>query len=82
MGLWPTPGNEDQRRPREGGDPFVGPMDSRLRGNDVNFRGAGGDDESRMASGGAYVPTIFVGMYAPHQAQTCQRAARLRHPKE
>jgi len=32
MGLRPTRGNENQRRPREGGDPFQ--VDSRFRGND------------------------------------------------
>jgi hypothetical protein len=33
-------------------------------------------------AGGAYVPTVFVGMYAPltGRAQTCQKTARLRHP--
>ena len=45
MGLRPTPGDENQiRRPREGGDPF--PVDSRLRGNDVQgaiFWRAAGD---------------------------------------
>ena len=36
MGLRPTLGNENQRRPRESGDPmWVGAkMDSRFRGND------------------------------------------------
>ena len=33
MGLWSTRGNENPRRPREGGDPWR--VDSRLRGNDV-----------------------------------------------
>ena len=33
MGLWPTRGNENPRRPRAGGDPCR--VDSRLRGNDV-----------------------------------------------
>jgi hypothetical protein len=39
MGLWPTLGNENQRRPRASGDPlWVGrKMDSRLRGNDVTL---------------------------------------------
>ena len=32
MGRWPTPGNENPRRPRESGDPCH--VDSRLRGND------------------------------------------------
>jgi len=35
------------------------------------------------SAGGAYVPTLVVGMYAPHRrAQTCQRAARLCHPRK
>jgi len=40
MGLWPTRGNENQRRPRESGDPLrVGrKMDSRFRGYDVRCR--------------------------------------------
>ena len=36
------------------------------------------------AAGGAYVPTVFVGMYAPlpiGRAQTCQKTARVRHPR-
>jgi len=39
MGLWPTLGNENQRRHRESGDPiWVGrKMDSRFRGNDVTL---------------------------------------------
>ena len=37
MGPRPTLGNENQRRPREGEDPFR--VDSRLRGNDVTFDG-------------------------------------------
>ena len=36
MGLWPTRGNENPRRPRAGGDPCR--MDSRLRGNDESGR--------------------------------------------
>jgi hypothetical protein len=36
---------------------MVGPLDSRLRGNDVTF------------AGGAYVPTIVVGMSAPREAE-------------
>ena len=36
MGLWPTRGNENPRRPRAGGDPWR--MDSRLRGNDESGR--------------------------------------------
>jgi hypothetical protein len=39
MGLWPTLGNENQRRHRESGDRlWVGrKMDSRFRGNDVTL---------------------------------------------
>jgi len=46
MGLWPTLGNENQRRHRESGDPiWVGrKMDSRFRGN----------DESEWDFGGSY----------------------------
>jgi len=38
MALWPTRPNENQRRPRESGDPWwVGTkMDSRFRGNDAH----------------------------------------------
>jgi hypothetical protein len=39
MGLRPTLGNENQRRPREGGGPCPEELDSRLRGNDVIFAG-------------------------------------------
>jgi hypothetical protein len=45
MGLRPTRDNEYQRRPRASGDPL--PVDSRLRGNDVTFGGAVGDEGSR-----------------------------------
>jgi len=40
MGFWPTRGNEDQRRPRESGDPlWVGrKLHSRFRGNDESGR--------------------------------------------
>ena len=36
-----------------------------------------------LAAGGAYVPTLFVGMYAPlgfGRSQTCPKTARLRQP--
>ena len=49
MGLWPTRSNENQASsPRKRG-PIVSPMDSRLRGNDVIFGGAAGDEECRTA---------------------------------
>jgi len=50
MGLHLTRANENypRRHPRESGGPFSAPntMDSRLRGNDVIFGGAAGDEES------------------------------------
>jgi len=48
MGLRPTQRDENHMRchPREGGGP---PGDSRLRGNDVTFERAAGDEESRTA---------------------------------
>ena len=36
------------------------------------------------SAGGAYVPTVVVGMYAPLEvarSQTCRKTARLRHPR-
>jgi hypothetical protein len=41
--------------------------------------------ERGWRAGGAYPPTVFVGVYAPLEmcgAQTCQKAARLRHPRD
>ena len=54
MGLRPTLGNDNQRRPRESGDPlWIGTkMDSRFRGNDesgVIFRRAESPIEARVA---------------------------------
>jgi len=67
MGLWPTRSNENQRRPRESGDPFSvrNTMDSRLRGNDVVFGGAAGDEESRSALK-ASQSEILRGFYPEH----------------
>ena len=51
MGLQPTRANENhpRRHPRESGGPFSvwNTVDSRLRGNDVTFSRAAGDEESR-----------------------------------
>jgi hypothetical protein len=61
MGLWPTRNHEKSASssPRKRG-PIVGQMDSRLRGNDVTFGGAAGDEESRTA-----LKTRGVGLALP-----------------
>jgi len=74
IGLGPTLGNENRRRPREGGDPFR--VDSRFRGNDVTFRRARAkrDIDSSPHAAGSRSPTelrsyLFPFSSTPDHAQ-------------